>query len=71
MALKNVHLDDKYALKEGQIYITGTQAGPVAFDVRQRDLAHGLLPRWQALFQVIEDLSWGGFDQTSGKLNPF
>ena len=43
MTLATVSLDDKYALEEGRVFLTGTQAlVRLAFDQRRRDAAAGL-----------------------------
>ena len=50
MALAEVHLDDKYTLESGRIYISGVQAlVRLPMMQRQRDLAAGLADQQHAL----------------------
>lgn len=66
MALRDVHLDDKYMLEEGQIYITGTQAlVRLPLMQRQRDLANGL--NTAGFISGYRGSPLGGFDQTLWK----
>src|SRR5689334_4073794 len=62
MALAAVSLDDKYALEEGRIYLTGTQAlVRLAMMQRQRDLAAG--HNTAGYISGYRGSPLGGFDQ--------
>lgn len=70
MKLKDVHLDDKYALEEGQIYITGTQAlARLPFMQRKRDLSQNL--NTAGFISGYRGSPLGGFDQTLWKAEKF
>jgi len=70
MALREVQLDDKYALEEGQIYITGTQAlARLPLMQRRRDLAEGL--NTAGFISGYRGSPLGGFDQTLWKAQKF
>ena len=62
MALAAVSLDDKYALEEGRVYLTGTQAlVRLAMMQRQRDLAAG--HNTAGYISGYRGSPLGGFDQ--------
>src|ERR1700722_8249523 len=62
MALAAVTLDDKYALDEGRVYLTGTQAlVRLPIMQRQRDVAAGL--NTGCFIAGYRGSPLGGFDQ--------
>ncbi|CAO3375589.1 Indolepyruvate ferredoxin oxidoreductase, alpha and beta subunits [Azospirillum argentinense] len=62
MALATVTLDDKYALEQGRVYLTGTQAlVRLPMMQRQRDLAAGL--NTACFISGYRGSPLGGFDQ--------
>ncbi len=62
MALAAVSLDDKYALDEGRIYLTGTQAlVRLPMMQRQRDVAAGL--NTACFISGYRGSPLGGFDR--------
>ncbi|AWK87172.1 indolepyruvate ferredoxin oxidoreductase family protein [Azospirillum thermophilum] len=62
MALATVSLDDKYALEQGRVYLTGTQAlVRLPMMQRQRDLAAGL--NTGCFISGYRGSPLGGFDQ--------
>src|SRR5215468_10128676 len=66
MTLADVTLDDKYALKSGRIYLTGTQAlVRLALMQRERDLAAGL--DTGGFISGYRGSPLGGFDQALWK----
>lgn len=70
MNLKDVHLDDKYALEEGQIYLTGTQAlARLPLMQRKRDLTENL--NTAGFISGYRGSPLGGFDQTLWKAEKF
>ncbi|MBY0500863.1 MAG: indolepyruvate ferredoxin oxidoreductase family protein [Alphaproteobacteria bacterium] len=70
MVPKQVHLDDKYTLEEGQIYVTGTQAlARLPLMQRWRDLANGL--NTAGFISGYRGSPLGGFDQTLWKAQHF
>jgi indolepyruvate ferredoxin oxidoreductase len=70
MKLKNVHLDDKYTLEEGQIYLTGTQAlARLPLMQRNRDLRHSL--NTAGFISGYRGSPLGGLDQTLWKAGKF
>jgi len=70
MKLKTVHLDDKYTVEEGQIFITGTQAlVRLPFMQRRRDLSENL--NTAGFISGYRGSPLGGFDQTLWKAEKF
>lgn len=70
MKLKDVLLDDKYVLEEGQIYITGTQAlVRLPLMQRRRDLSQNL--NTAGFISGYRGSPLGGFDQTLWKTEKF
>lgn len=68
--LRDVHLDDKYTLEEGQIFITGTQAlARLPLMQRKRDLSQGL--NTAGFISGYRGSPLGGFDQTLWKAGKF
>lgn len=66
MTLRDVQLDDKYTLEEGEIYITGVQAlARLPLMQRKRDLAQGL--DTSGFISGYRGSPLGGFDQTLWK----
>lgn len=62
MALRRTHLDDKYTLEKGQIYITGTQAlVRLPLMQAQRDLQQGI--KTAGFISGYRGSPLGGFDQ--------
>ncbi|WP_042695485.1 hypothetical protein, partial [Azospirillum sp. B506] len=62
MALATVSLEDKYALEQGRVYLTGTQAlVRLPMMQRQRDLAAGL--NTGCFISGYRGSPLGGFDQ--------
>lgn len=70
MILRHAQLDDKYALEEGQIYITGLQAlTRLPLMQRKRDLRDGL--NTAGFISGYRGSPLGGFDQTLWKAQKF
>ena len=70
MALAAVSLDDKYALDEGRIYLTGTQAlVRLPMMQRQRDVAAGL--NTACFISGYRGSPLGGFDRELWAAQPF
>jgi indolepyruvate ferredoxin oxidoreductase len=70
MALKAVTLDDKYALEQGRVYLTGTQAlVRLPMLQRQRDAAAGL--NTACFISGYRGSPLGGFDQALWRARPF
>jgi len=70
MVLRDVQLDDKYTIIDGQIYITGTQAlARLPLMQRQRDEANGL--NTAGFISGYRGSPLGGFDQTLWKAQKF
>ncbi len=70
MTLKNVHLDDKYTLEEGQIFLSGVQAlARLPLMQRKRDLAQGL--NTAGFISGYRGSPLGGLDQTLWKAHHF
>ena len=70
MALAAVSLDDKYALDEGRIYLTGTQAlVRLPMMQRQRDVAAGL--NTACFISGYRGSPLGGFDRELWAAKPF
>ncbi|HSE76701.1 MAG TPA: indolepyruvate ferredoxin oxidoreductase family protein, partial [Alphaproteobacteria bacterium] len=70
MALAAVTLDDKYALEEGRVYLTGIQAlVRLPMMQRQRDVAAGL--NTACLISGYRGSPLGGLDQALWRAKPF
>ena len=70
MTLRQVDLDDKYTLEEGQIYINGMQAlARLPLMQRRRDLANGL--NTAGFISGYRGSPLGGYDQTLWKAQSF
>ncbi len=70
MPFRTVHLDDKYSLEEGQIFITGVQAlARLPLMQRRRDLAQGL--NTAGFISGYRGSPLGGYDQTLWKAQKF
>ncbi len=70
VSLANVSLDDKYALEEGRVFLTGTQAlVRLPMMQRQRDQARGL--QTGCYISGYRGSPLGGFDQQLWQAKPF